>query len=105
MFKKVELLANVVIIIVGLLIGVVAVKHYLLAPSQPTPIQVGTKINLPGVDWTKSEQTLLLAISETCHFCTESADFYQRLAKQKSGLSNVRLVAVLPQDINQGQTY
>jgi hypothetical protein len=110
MFKKVELFANVAIIVVALLIGVVLVKRYLLAPSKPTPpvamqIQPGTKISLPGVEWEKSEQTLLLVLSDTCHFCTESADFYQRLAKQKSGLDSVRLIAVLPQEVNQGQIY
>jgi hypothetical protein len=110
MYKKVELLANVAIIVIALLLGAVLVKRYLMpaAPTSPpaaAQIQPGTKINLPGVDWGKSEQTLVLALSDGCRFCTESAGFYQRLAKEKASVGGVRLIAVLPQEVSQGQTY
>jgi hypothetical protein len=110
MFKKIELLANVAIIVIALLLGAVLVKRYLMTDDQASrpaaeQIRPGTKINLPGVDWSKSEQTLVLALSDGCHFCTESAGFYQRLAKEKASVGGVRLIAVLPQEISQGQTY
>jgi hypothetical protein len=110
MYKKVELLANVAIIVIALLLGAVLVKRYLMPTAQTSPpaaaqIQPGTKINLPGVDWGKSDQTLVIALSEGCRFCSESADFYQRLAKEKASAGGVRLIAVLPQEVSQGQTY
>jgi hypothetical protein len=110
MFKKVELLANVAIIIIALLLGAVLVKRYLMptvpnGPPAVAQIQPGTKVNLPGVDWGKSEQTLVLALSDGCRFCSESAGFYQRLAKEKASAGGLRLIAVLPQEVGQGQIY
>ena len=110
MYKKIELLANVAIIVVALVLGVVLVKRYLLTDTQsaaPTAqrIQPGTKVDLAGVDWSKSRQTLVLVLSDTCHYCTESAGFYQRLAEQKARQDGSRLIAVLPQDVSRGQAY
>lgn len=111
MYKKIELLANISIIVVALLIGTVLVKRYLLpdsrsaaGPSAPR-LQPGTKVQLPGVDWGKSGQTLVLALSDTCHFCTESAGFYQRLAEERAKQVGLRIIAVLPQDVSRGQAY
>jgi hypothetical protein len=100
--KKVEALANVAVIITSVVVCTVLVKRYLL-PSNAQPavaaatgpvseianssrkrsIEPGTKISLPGIDWSKSDRTLLLALSTTCHFCTESAPLYQQLQEQK----------------------
>ena len=109
--KKIELLANVAIILVALLLGGVLVKRYLwpgAGPPQaaaPERIKPGTKLSLPGVDWGRSRQTLLLVLSTTCRFCTESAPFYQRLAREKAGRTDVRLLASLPQTADESRKY
>jgi thioredoxin-related protein len=107
--KRIELLANVAIIIVALLLGVVLVKRYLLPQEQPpaarSQIQPGTKLSLPGVDWGKSDRTLLMVISTDCRFCTESAPFYQRLAQEKAKRGRGSIVAVLPQGADEAKKY
>lgn len=110
MYKKIELLANVGIIVIALILGAVLVKRFLLSetPSAPPPaarISAGTKVQVAGVDWSKGNQNLVLVLSDTCHFCTESAGFYQRLAEQKAKQAGARLIAVLPQDVGRGQAY
>jgi thioredoxin-related protein len=108
--KKAELFSNIAIIIVAILLGTVLVRKYLLAqPTQPdnnavvnNPLNTGTKLNLQDIDWSKNEQTLVLALSNSCHFCSESAPFYQRLAQSKG---DTRLIAVLPQSVEDGQRY
>lgn len=107
--KRIELLVNVVIIIVAVLIGGVLVNRYLL-PQAPSPeaqarIQPGTKLSVPGVEWGKNERTLLLVLSTSCRFCTESSPFYQRLAQEKTEKGGVGLVAVLPQSVVESQKY
>lgn len=112
--KKVELLgnlANVAIIIVAILLVAVLVNIG-LSPTPPKSVAVdspqikpGAKLSLADMDWTKSGQTLLLILSTNCRYCAESAPFYQRLAQQKAGRNNIRLVAVLPQSIGEGQKY
>jgi thiol-disulfide isomerase/thioredoxin len=120
--KKVEALANLAVIITSLVVCSVLVKRYLLpstsqamvaapvAPGSLPPsssrkqsIEPGTKISLAGIDWSKGERTLLLALSTTCHFCTESAPFYQRLQQQKR--DDIRLLALLPQPLQESRVY
>jgi thioredoxin-related protein len=45
---------------------------------------------------------LILALSTTCHFCTESGPFYQRIAEERAG---ARLIALLPQSIEESRQY
>lgn len=111
-FKKTELLANIAIIVVALLLGVVLVKRYLLPGNQAAPtrnvdprIPAGTKATLAGVDWAKNGQTLLLVLSRDCHFCTESAPFYQRLTRETAGRADVHLIALFPQEVEEGKKY
>lgn len=110
-YKRVELLANVAILVVAVLLGVVLVSRYLLpASSRPaggesTRIKPGTKLSLPGVDWGKGDRTLLLVLSTSCRFCTDSAPFYRRLAQEKAGNGGVSLLAVLPQSVGDSQKY
>lgn len=101
-FKKVELIANGSIIIVAVLLSVVLVKSYLFTNSSPpntnletnnNEIHVGQVVALPDVDWTKNGRTLLLALSTTCHFCTQSSPFYQRLVKEHG---DTQLIALVP---------
>lgn len=112
MVRKIEFLANISIIVVALLLGVVLVKDLLAARPIPAggnnlrrpneAIQVGEKINLPDVDWHRNGQTLILAISTSCHFCTDSTPFYKRLAEERGA---TRIVAVLPQSPDEGRDY
>ena len=111
MFKKLELLANVAIVVVALLLGVVLVRRYLLPGPQAEPAaaesrpQPGTKLSLADVDWSKSRRTLVMVLSKTCQFCTESAPFYRRVAQERAANKNLRLIAVLPQEVGQGREY
>jgi hypothetical protein len=110
--KKTELVANIAIIVVALLLGFVLVKRYLLPANVAAPaarldprIPAGTKASLSGVDWAGNGQTLLLVLSTDCHFCTESAPFYQRLTRETTGRPDVHLIALFPQEIEEGKKY
>lgn len=105
--KGLEVSANVAIILAAVLLGAVLVKQQLLggtrtqASGSQLGVAVGAKFTVPNVNWNENNRTLLLALSTTCHFCTESAPFYQRLVKE----SGVRLIAVVPQDVAEGKLY
>ena len=109
--QRVELATNLAIIITALLLCTVLVKKYLLSPAPSVAdnvvpakksVQVGEKLSIQGVDWEKNGQTLILALSTTCHYCSESAPFYQQLIQKRGG---VRVVAVVPQNIDAGRQY
>ena len=112
--QKLELVANVLIIVVACLIGYLFVQKYLLktpeSPNeivgQPARLQpvIGSNVDLPGVDWSQKPKTLVLALKKGCRFCTESASFYKRLT-EISQTKNVRLIAVLPTRIEESKGY
>src|ERR1700749_2753108 len=83
--QHIEFLTNVAIIVVAVALCTVLVKQYFLAgptpPAQQRPA-VGAKIALPGVDLAAQDKTLLLVLQKGCHYCSESAPFYQRLARE-----------------------
>lgn len=109
LLKKTELIANIAIIVVALLLGGVLVKKYLLngdeAARADPRIPAGTKAALPGVDWAKNGETLVLVLSRDCRYCTQSAPFYQRLTRAAAGRPGLHLLAVLPQEVEVGKSY
>src|SRR5437773_4294265 len=113
LIKRIELVSNVAIIVVAILLAVVLVRSYLFRQSSATQTSVsstaavrpGTKLSLPGVDWKTNGRTLVMALSTQCHFCTESAAFYKRIAEERAKAGNLRLLAVLPQPVTESEQY
>lgn len=133
--KSLEIVTNLSIIAVALVGTTVLVKNYLLRPGAPSASEInqaaavrtttgslenprgrpagaaptgpaeGTQISVPGITWSESDETVLLALSNKCHFCTESAPFYQKLTHELTDRKNVRVVAVFPQDVSEGKKY
>jgi thioredoxin-related protein len=103
--RKLETCANVAIIVLAIAAGAVLVKSYFW-PQPPEPEHLrGKKVLLQGEDWAKNGQTLLLVLQQGCRFCSESAPFYQRLAREENEHRATRLIAVLPQDVNTSRQY
>ena len=109
LLRRTELVANICIIAVALVICAALVKRFLLkSPSTASPapsVATGTKITLPDVDWAKNGKTLLLVLSTGCRFCSASAPFYQHLASKAISQQGARLIAVLPQGVEQSREY
>ncbi len=125
--KSVELATNISIILVALIGATVLVKNYLLrspatitssrppaaAPGRdsggkrelPSGPAQGTQFSVPGISWSDSEETVVLALSDKCKYCTESAPFYKRLAEETAKRQGVKVVAVFPQDASAGKKY
>jgi len=106
--KKLETVANVVVIVVGALVLVVLVQIYILPrffkERTPQPLTVGSSLSLENVDWKKNRETLILALSTSCHFCSESAPFYRRLVNESQG-KQFTIVALLPESVEDGSRY
>lgn len=103
--KKVEIAANVAIIIVALAAVLFFFKNYRTNRTELRPqISTGTHFALKDVNWQGSGKSVVLALSTTCHFCTESAGFYRELVQQCQK-QHVQTIAVLPQSLNEAQAY
>jgi hypothetical protein len=106
-YQKTELAANVLIIIAAVLMIGLFGQRYLLkssASNQPDLPKAGDKLGLPDFDWSRNHTNVVLALQKNCHFCSDSAAFYRRLIEEAKG-RNVKIVAVLPQDIKEGESY
>ena len=96
-----EALANAAIVIaVAIALGVWARQRHSPTPAAGTELRasentaVGSRVQLPGVDWSKHPETLVLAISTACHFCIESTPFYRDLTRSPHLAS---IVVAMPQ--------
>ena len=128
--RVVEIATNISIILVAVIGATVLIKNYLLRPpstietkpagfqgSQNTRPQAansaipksgpaeGAQVSLMGINWSESDESVVLALSNKCHFCTESAPFYQRLSSELAQRKNVRVIAVFPQDVGDAKKY
>lgn len=68
-------------------------------------ITTGSKVQISDVNWQLNKQTLLLVLRNGCHFCSDSAAFYQRLAAERGIKTHAKLVAVLPGTGNDSRKY
>lgn len=105
--SKLAQVANLATILVSVLLSVVLVKVFLLPQPGPTrnlmQPQVGMSLTkaLPGVDWARNKRTLVLALSTQCHYCSESAPFFQRIQKE----TGLKMLGVLPQAVDESRKY
>jgi thioredoxin-related protein len=108
--EKIELTANILIIVVAFLLGAVLVQKYLLATPVPAQASarvqptIGSKVNLPDINWADQPKTLILVLNKGCRFCNESAPFYKRIIENTQN-KNVKLVAVFSGSIEENQAH
>ncbi len=109
--QKIELVANISIILVALLLGGVMVQKYFFAA--PTVIvnqqlrvepKIGAKMEVQNVNWSQQAKTLILALQTGCHYCNDSAPFYKRVIETVRD-KNVKLVAVFPTDVEKSVAH
>ena len=117
--KKIEVLSNVAIIVVAIVLTFTLIKGYTSKNSVDAPVKnptainptvnsadlIGKKLNVPDVDWAKNGKTLVMAVQSGCHFCTDSGPFYRELAKRQSANAKVKIVAILPQTVEDSRQY
>ncbi len=107
---KISLIVNIALVVAAVSMGVLIVRHYrsrsIHGDGQASvELRVGSQVQLPNVDWEKNGQTLLLGLSKNCHFCSESAPFYQRLAKDKANQRGLQVIAVFPETVDEARQY
>jgi hypothetical protein len=65
--------------------------------------QRGDRLDLPGVDFASSAQTLVLALNLNCQYCDESVPFYKALVAGRTTPVALRVIAVLPAEREESQ--
>lgn len=128
-FRKIQLLSNIAIIVIAILLSVITVKLFFPATlpvsttgvpkanstsdrgstlaeiSAKTSTPLGKTFPLDNIDWKSNQKTLVLYISTTCRYCNESSPFYKRLVDKYSNDKSVKILAVLPQTVDESKTH
>lgn len=109
--KRLEIAAYAAILVMAVAVSGTALNKYLKQrtsgkalvgrPSVPSL----DRIKLQGADWKAHRHTLLLVLSTTCHFCTESAQFYRKLAEDKVLVKRMSIIAFFPQPVPEGKVF
>jgi peroxiredoxin len=104
--KRLEVAVNVAILCAFLMVAALAAQRFWSARTnaKTTSPEIGTKVSLASVDWSKSDRNLVLVLSTTCGFCSQSAPFYKELvpdAEQRG----IQVIAVLPQALSESRSY
>lgn len=108
--SNLEVTVNVIIAVAVVIVAGIAVKNYfhkstaarLGAPS--AQIVAGARIIVPDVNWQENQKTLVFFLKKDCKFCTASAPFYRQLIAEALK-RNVKLLAIVPNSIQQGREY
>jgi len=101
--SKLDTIANIAIIVVCIIAAVVLVQNQILPrfqhqPARPSEAAKGeTLAALRDVVPAGTQKALVMAISPTCHFCTDSMPFYKQLLdKRNQSQSPLKVIAAVP---------
>lgn len=112
--KKLEVIANISVIAVAALGCILLAKTLLPGergrssnlPGTSLPIpEIGTVVSLPEVAWSSHKQTVILVLSTQCRFCADSAPFFRKLAERARERGDTGMIALFPQDPQEGADY
>jgi rhodanese-related sulfurtransferase len=103
--KRIGWLLNAAIVAAFLTTAGILVKRSFDGRPAAPMLAPSAQIFIEGVDWARSEQTLLIAVSKGCEYCSKSGRFYRRLLDGLKGRQDVRAVVVYPDETRQGEAY
>ncbi len=105
--QKLEILANVAIVVVAAAVVTVVYRDHQqpTRPARGPEIEVGATAPVKGVDWASKRKTLVLALSTQCHYCQESSPFYKSLSDQLANRKDLGFVSVFPQSAAEAEKY
>ena len=105
--NKLKLALNVAIVLAVFVLGAVLVKRsYFVQPGEyDYKLAPDARLKIAGVDWAKTDRTLLIAMRKDCRYCSESAPFYRRLVPELTKQGNVNVIALFPEGENGGDAY
>lgn len=94
--QRLEVLSNVAVIIAAVVLVTILVRREWPSPQPGSAASLqGKTIDFAALNGTPAKRSLIMFISETCHFCEKEMPFYRTLRETLP--SGTSLVAVFPQ--------
>ena len=108
--KLVLRLLNIGIITLAILLTGLGVRSYrvrqLTSRSQlPAYFKAGARFPVNGLDWSRSYQTLVIILEQSCALCSENAPFYRLIEQNRHDPGRTRLAVLLGGDPDKATAY
>lgn len=103
--KSIEMTANIGTICVVIVVIVIFGSRYFTGKGKSAGLKPGEMIQLAQIDWSTHMQNIVLILQSGCHFCSESAPFYQQLLRAAATRKDVRVIAVMPDSEEAARKY
>lgn len=110
--RALDTATNVAVVVSAILFVALGIRYFSFTSNPPVSgaaavYDPGDRIDpIPGLTYDQAERTVLLFLSSTCIYCTESMPFYRSLAEaQRDSPGLFRLVAVTKEDKNVMANY
>jgi rhodanese-related sulfurtransferase len=100
-------LLNIAILVAAVVLSAFLVRKFFFQPAQNTDYQIAANatLRIKGIDWADSDRTVLLALGKECKYCSDSAEFYRRLAAGITSQTNTRLIALFSEKESEAEAY
>jgi thioredoxin-related protein len=102
--RQLEQITNVLIIIAAVLVIGLVSYNFFYKGQETKSLQNGASFDLPGINLKGEKRTLVLVLDKDCHFCSESASFYQTIVKNGKN-NHLKLAAVFSHSTDEGKQY
>lgn len=98
---------NIAVLVVALVLSALLVKKFFFQPAQNPDYRIAANatLSINGINWADSDRTVLVALEKECKYCSESAQFYRRLAAGIASQTNMRLIAVFSEKESEAEAY
>jgi thioredoxin-related protein len=108
--RTLEISTTVVLLCVALLFGAVLARDVLGGSRSERPVRSAgdagiRSLPITNIAKTSSPYTLVLGLSTTCPYCTMNRSLYAKLSAYTRTISELRIVALFPQPVDEGRQY
>jgi len=105
--RKLDVLANVATVVACCIVSYVLLTRSAAPPMSSADYKAGEQMDkLRDVDYSQAAQTLVMFVRSSCHFCTESMPFYERVAISHAHTSgHLHIVALTGEPVETTAKY
>ena len=98
---------NIAVLLVALILSALLVRKFFFQPAQNYDYRIArdARLIISGINWADSERTVLIALGKECKYCSDSAEFYRRLAAGIASQTDTRLIALFSEEESEGEAY
>ena len=103
--RKLEILSNIAVTVAAVVVCAVLIRGQMQPDGPPAHESLqGKSVDIETITATPAERNVVLAISQTCHFCQKEMPFYRNLG-ELAARTQAHVYAVFPPGEKESEKY